>query len=53
MVMYFCVVDEAGKQVKSAVRIKNASKSHVAFKVFCATTYSCYFLLNLFVCCNK
>lgn len=25
--------DEAGKQVRSAVRIKNSSKSHVAFKV--------------------
>ena len=26
-------VDEPGKQVKSAIRIKNTSKSHVAFKV--------------------
>lgn len=26
-------VDEPGKQVRSAVRIKNSSKSHVAFKV--------------------
>jgi len=26
-------IDEPGKQVKSAIRIKNTSKSHVAFKV--------------------
>lgn len=25
--------DEAGKQVRSAIKIKNTSKSHVAFKV--------------------
>jgi hypothetical protein len=25
--------DEPGKQVRSAIRIKNVSKSHVAFKV--------------------
>lgn len=26
--------DEPGKQVKSAIRLKNTSRSHVAFKVF-------------------
>jgi len=29
----FLGLDEPGKQVRSAVRIKNTSKSHVAFKV--------------------
>ena len=30
----FCFEDEPGKQVRSAIRIKNTSKSHVAFKVW-------------------
>lgn len=29
----FDVADETGKQVRSAVRLENSSKSHVAFKV--------------------
>lgn len=29
----FCLADEPGKQAKSAVKIKNTSKSYVAFKV--------------------
>ncbi|KAL8098521.1 vesicle-associated protein 4-1-like [Apium graveolens] len=33
---------EAGKQVKSAVRIKNASKSHVAFKFQTTAPKSCF-----------
>jgi len=40
MLIVWCIgflgIDEPGKQVRSAVRIKNTSKSHVAFKV-CAT----------------
>jgi len=31
---FVCFVDEPGKQVRSAVRLKNTSKSHVAFKVY-------------------
>lgn len=31
--------DEPGKQVKSAVGIKNTSKSHVAFKVSTVTVF--------------
>lgn len=30
---YFVLQDEPGKQVRSAIKIKNSSKSHVAFKV--------------------
>lgn len=30
---YHVFPDEPGKQVQSAIRIKNTSKSHVAFKV--------------------
>jgi len=29
----YCTEDEPGKQVRSAIGIKNTSKSHVAFKV--------------------
>lgn len=29
------LTDEPGKQVRSAIKIKNTSKSHVAFKVWC------------------
>lgn len=32
--MGFNFEDEPGKQVKSAIRLKNTSRSHVAFKVF-------------------
>jgi hypothetical protein len=34
-VFMFCMLflDEPGKQVRSAIRIKNTCKSHVAFKV--------------------
>lgn len=32
LVLYLCE-DEPGKQVKSAIRLKNTSRSHVAFKV--------------------
>ncbi len=39
--LYFCE-DEPGKQVKSAVRLKNTSRSHVAFKV----------LVFLFLCAS-
>lgn len=34
----FCRLDEPGKQVRSAIKIKNTSKSHVAFKV-CTSDY--------------
>lgn len=47
---YICVCfvhceDEPGKQVKSAIRLKNTSRSHVAFKV-CGffSVRSCLFL---------
>lgn len=30
----FCFEDEPGKQVRSAITIKNTCKSHVAFKVW-------------------
>ena len=33
--MCVCVADEAGKQVRSAIKLKNTSKSHTAFKVPC------------------
>ena len=32
---FVCLPDEPGKQVRSAIKIKNTSKSHVAFKVWC------------------
>lgn len=30
---FACVTDEPGKQVSSAIKIKNVSRGHVAFKV--------------------
>ncbi|CAK9186394.1 unnamed protein product [Ilex paraguariensis] len=38
----FHLYDEPGKQVKSAIRIKNISKSHVAFKFQTTAPKSCY-----------
>ncbi|KAG6502146.1 hypothetical protein ZIOFF_042035 [Zingiber officinale] len=40
--MFFYVEDEPGKQVKSAIRIKNTSKSHVAFKFQTTSPKSCF-----------
>ncbi|XP_076930722.1 vesicle-associated protein 4-1-like [Bidens hawaiensis] len=40
--MAFGVADEPGKQVRSAVRIKNHSNSHVAFKFQTTAPKSCY-----------
>ena len=34
LLQYCCVEDEPGKQVRSAIGIKNTCKSHVAFKVW-------------------
>lgn len=31
--LFFKYEDEPGKQVRSAIRIKNVTKAHVAFKV--------------------
>lgn len=44
-------LDEPGKQVRSAVRLKNTSRSHVAFKVFNLLKWICiiyYMLLRAF-----
>ncbi|XP_060672638.1 vesicle-associated protein 4-1 isoform X1 [Ziziphus jujuba] len=40
LVQHFC--DEPGKQVRSAIGIKNISKSHVAFKFQTTAPKSCY-----------
>ena len=44
MICDLCFEDEPGKQVRSAIAIKNTCKSHVAFKVRCIWLllfYSC------------
>ncbi|XP_028061811.1 vesicle-associated protein 4-1-like [Camellia sinensis] len=40
--LFFFWYDELGKQVRSAVRIKNTSRSHVAFKFQTTAPKSCY-----------
>lgn len=49
-VFVFIIEDEPGKQVRSAIKIKNTSKSHVAFKVKGIRVYrvlSCLFSPSL------
>ena len=36
-------IDEPGKQVRSAVRLKNTSRSHVAFKVLIVLQLNLYY----------
>jgi hypothetical protein len=43
-------VDEPGKQVKSATKIKNTSKSHVAFKVCIYAILHCTVLFQQRIC---
>ena len=47
LVLYFCE-DEPGKQVKSAIRLKNTSRSHVAFKVLVSFLFWLIYFLMLF-----
>jgi hypothetical protein len=42
----YCTEDEPGKQVRSAIGIKNTSKSHVAFKVWLICQL--FFFINAF-----
>lgn len=42
MLSFVCLTDEPGKQVRSAIKIKNTSKSHVAFKVWYSLGHSVF-----------
>ncbi|KAL2932158.1 Vesicle-associated protein 4-2 [Bienertia sinuspersici] len=41
-IFFLCHADEPGKQVRSAIKIKNTSKSHVAFKFQTTAPKSCF-----------